>query len=210
MNSNTHVIFFQGIGASDKEYMDLIKPMKKVATVYHEYPEFYKDDVKGKTVDINNYVDYVHENNKKYKNVVIICHSIGILFAIRYAKKYKVKKIISIDGSIVGKYCKLNVKRANEKFKKLIKEGRDTDKNYRIIHLINNMPVKLTKFPVKTICYRNISTEDNEIDRLSAKLASQEIANIGNLEYRVCLDKTHYPHKDKKILKSIIDEIIDI
>lgn len=210
-----YILFFQGLG-NDTDYTELLNPIKRIARVFYEEPQFYKDKIPGKKVNINKYITDTYNKQPKLSKITLLCHSIGIMFAIKYANKYADKyksiKIISIDGAFVGKHCIPHIKRANLKHKKRIAESKTnnkalTDKHYREIYLINHMPVKLKKMPVHTVCFRNIQTDNSELSQLLKQSSIGEMQTIKNMSFNVYYDLTHFPYRDKKCLNDILDEI---
>jgi hypothetical protein len=216
-----HIIFFQGLGSKISKYSSLLKKLIKIHTVYASNPDFYLDTTKGRKIDIDAYLEKVYINNKQYIQPILLCHSIGIMFAIKYAKLYGAEKIYSLDGTIFGKSAEGNIKRAIIKFKNKLKfKGELPDLNHRLIYLIKKFPIKLKKFPVPTICFRNLPTNieqyrrevtviSEDTHKKSAnrviKDAIKEAKTIKNYTVYFYKNATHFVHNDKKVMNKLIN-----
>lgn len=184
------LILFPGYNdekATWKSYF--ISKLKKIGDVY------YPPDINQLTeVSIKKYIKDLRF--PKSDKIILIAHSIGLWFAYEFAKIHKVDKIVSLDGTLIGKYIQYAVDRVlnNPKAEPLLK------------YLVKQAPLKATKFPVKTICFRNIVSRNDlkEKEIVSNKQAILESYNIKNYTVIFYVNKTHYLQDDRNVMKDII------
>lgn len=187
-------VLFPGFGDGKEKWSRPLLPMlKKLGDVF-----FPSDVHELKEVSIKQYVRDLQV--PKSKKTILIGHSIGLWFAYEYAKIHPVTAIVSLDGSPIGKYASNAVNRALAK---------QNSKELLLINLVKQAPLKATKFPVKTICFRNIVSRDDlnpkEVDNNIQFILESE--NIKNYKVHFYVNKTHYLHGDPEVCKEIIEEI---
>lgn len=138
-------VLFPGFGDTKARWgKPLIPMLKKLGRIY--YPPDIQD-VKEQSIK-----KYVKELNVPSDDkIILIAHSVGLWYAYEYAKINKVAGIISLDGSLIGKYVKKAVARVVLKL----------DALPLLLSLVKQAPLTATKFPVKTICFRNIMSGDH-------------------------------------------------
>ncbi len=86
------------------------------------------------------------------RKLILVGHSLGMLFCYLYAKKYKEQVLgcISIDGCYLGTAAVKSIER--------IKTGTDADLKY----FANFIPIRDMTMPVNTICFRNLKMVAND------------------------------------------------
>ena len=138
-----------------------------------KFKKFYKKDLNFNLKDISfkkGAKDVYEQISKKYDNIIIICMSIGIHYAIELSKLIKTKcVIISINGSHIGENEKIKfastIKKYNDEYKnysnidlqKLIK-NKNYDKIDDLIDatLISQINFKLKKFNCPSLHFQNL------------------------------------------------------
>ena len=219
----TLFIFFGGYNMATKlwnynlltmEKTNFLNKIKKIGDVICYYPKFYniqyyletnktikkfyKKDLNFNVKDISfkkGAKDVYEQIDKKYDNIVIICTSIGIHYAIELSKLIKIKcVIISIEGSHIGENAKIKfastIKKYNDEYKdfsnidlqKLIK-----NKNYDKINdlidaiLISQINFKLKKFNCPSLHFQNLIV-NKEMDNKSNEKNNLKINTSNKLE----------------------------
>lgn len=179
---------------------------------------------------------YDATNKYPNEKIIIIAHSFGNLFAQVFSKMFKKQCLfmIIIDGMLLGKFwLEFNKKfyekitLTNNKLKmlqnKILKETNKNKLNkyanelYEISYNIlqnYNASHDFSKLPVKTIYFRNynlnsLDKDENMLDFIIEQ--NKEINNYhknnANFECIYFINKSHYLHHDKEIIKIIIDKI---
>ncbi len=186
-------VLFPGFGDSKEQWNNsFISMLKKIGDVF-----FPPDIHKKKKVLIKQYcIDLKIPHSDK---IILIAHSIGLWFALEYSKVHKADSIISLDGTLIGPYIKSAVTRVLSKL----------DSPTLLVDLVKQAPLKETKFPVPTICFRNIysteSLKDKELEH--NKQSMLESNNIKNYEVHFFANAGHYPHENAIVRKTIIKHI---
>lgn len=186
-------VLFPGFGDGKEKWGRPFLPMlKKLGNVF-----FPPDIHESKEVSIKRYVRDLQI--PKSKKTILIGHSIGLWFAYEYAKIHPVTAIISLDGSYIGKYVLNSANRVLSK----------KDAEPLLVDLVKQAPMKASKFPVKTICFRNIVFREDlkpkEVDNNAQAILESE--NIKNYKVHFYVNKTHYLHEDLTVCREIIEEI---
>ena len=196
------------------EKTNFLNKIKKIGDVICYYPKFYniqyyletnpkikkfyKKDLNFNLKDISfkkGAKDVYEQISKKYDNIVVICTSIGIHYAIELSKLIKTKcVIISIEGSHIGENAKIKfastIKKYNDEYKdfsnidlqKLIK-----NKNYDRINdlidftLISQINFKLKKFNCPSLHFQNLIV-NKEMDNKSNEKNNLKINTSNKLE----------------------------
>jgi pimeloyl-ACP methyl ester carboxylesterase len=140
-------------------------------------PIHFADVTWKKDFDIAAFLRDLHESLSG-KKLILVGHSLGILFCYLYAKKYKDQCLgmISIDGSYFGPS-------AIEKIAKAVES-----KNEDLIYFVNHIPIKKLSMPVPTICYRNLKLKEPTLLKYTDESANKKY------EVRYYVDKGHFLH----------------
>ena len=112
-----------------------------------------------------------------------------------YASANSVDRIISLDGSFLGKHIILIRK-------KLLDNPRAP---IELKKLAQSAPVDAKEFPIPTLCFRNVynlpTMEDKHIDHNTAAFA--EALDIKNYTVRFYPNVGHYVHKNEDVLRDL-------
>jgi pimeloyl-ACP methyl ester carboxylesterase len=186
-------VLLAGYGDTKKAWAKspLLTGLKKIGTV------MFADDITGDSIDLANYCAILHDKitATKQQRVVLVAHSIGVHIAWIYAKKYRTTAIISLDGSMVGKYV-------IDAVDKVLKNA---DAPKLLVSFVKQAPVSAKSYPVMCWSYRNIDlSSDSRI--ANSKNAIDEAKNIKNLTTKFFVSN-HYLHYDKAICSVILHDI---
>lgn len=98
-------------------------------------------------IDIPAFVKDLHKDVPKGVKLILIGHSLGLLFCYYYAMAFpnRVKMVLSLDGSFIGPSGKAHVEKVLAK-----------NENPVLVDYAKQTPLKSVKFPMKAICYRNL------------------------------------------------------
>lgn len=95
------LVLLHGFGLSHQTFDNLIKKLNNFRILRIDFLGFGKSDNPYKPMKLNDYVEILNEIIQKeigQKDVYIIGHSFGARFGFKYASKYNVKKLFTING----------------------------------------------------------------------------------------------------------------
>ena len=200
----------------------------------YKHQKLYGNNIKFDLdyLDVKKHCKMIYDKirEKTDDKIVVIGHSIGSLFCYHFSKMYKDECLFSvvIDGMLLGKqgiedhkkYIKQYNKYKNTTdcdlydFQTKIKKDRndkDISELFNIVQVLlkNQIPDRITKFPIKTVYFKNLEMDDK--DKKHIKLQIEEMENYeknDNLFQGIYfVNKTHYLHYNKKCSDIIIEKI---